>query len=55
MNTSPKEISYRECKICGDVYGVSGQVAFGLARHVNPNAEPGICPKHKRSDHEPGK
>ena len=56
MNTSPKEVCYRECTVCGEVYGVSGQVAFRLARQGDTQVTgTGICPKHKRSDHEPGK
>ena len=54
MNTTPKEVVYRLCTICGDVYGVSGQVAFRLARQCQPTATPGVCPKHPRKHSEPG-
>lgn len=54
MNTSPKDVSYRVCGECGDVFGMSGQTAFGLARPVKPTRNvmgdvmKGTCPKHKR-------
>lgn len=54
MNTAPKDVTYRVCNECGDVFGMSGQVAFGLARPVKASRNvmgdvmKGTCPKHKK-------
>jgi hypothetical protein len=55
MNTKPKGVELRECRICGTLYGLAAGMPFQIDQQQRVSlktVDKGTCPRHKKGTAE---